>query len=159
MASWNAQSTEGSKGGWERKTALQEAWLSKSKNSFESSVPEQMNHQMATLELALEKACALVSLVSPRVKTAGIWSSFTGGEGGNFGWRLAKKCPKSILQRHFAHITVLLSLTLSSLSVSLHGQGDNGHALNAGGLFIYFSLLLAVKWQWVSASCFFVLCG
>ena len=142
MASGNAQSTEGSKGGWERKATLQEAWLSKSKNSFESSVPEQMNHQMSTLESALEKARALVSLVSPGVKTAGIRSSFTGGEGGNFGWRLAKKCPKTVLQRHFAHITVWLSL---SLSVSLHGRGDHGHALNAGGLFIYFSLLLALK--------------
>lgn len=106
--------------------------MSKRKNSFESSVLEQMNRQMSALELALEKACVMSSLVCPGVKMAGILSSFTGGEGGNFQWRLAKKCPKSVLQRHFAPITVLLSLTLSSLSVSLHGQGDHGHALNAG---------------------------
>ena len=127
--------------------------LCKRKNSFESSVLEQMNRQMSALELALEKACVMSSLVCPGVKMAGILSSFTGGEGGNFQWRLAKKCPKSVLQRHFAPITVLLSLTLSSLSVSLHGQGDHGHSLNAGWLFLYFSLLLAVKWQWASASC------
>ena len=50
------------------------------KNSFESNVPEQMNHQMSTSESVIKKARALVSTESTEVKMSGPLSSFTGWE-------------------------------------------------------------------------------